>query len=157
MCLKIVEPNEHNIINVFLTINAFRSCSYHVHGRRLELFMSRAKPLRRGSRHGKTKKTKKKKRKVTSQNYTCLPNISPKCSLHPPRLLYKSTPLYLLPTRKEKREATRHCTHHHLLPRDRVSHPLLSLDLLSLIKNNKSELMNSKNNNKKNAEERMHA
>lgn len=67
MCLKIVEPNEHNIlllcffsINVFLTINAFRSCSYHVHGRRLELFMSRAKPLRRGSRHGKTKKTKKK-------------------------------------------------------------------------------------------------
>uniref|UniRef100_A0A0E0QRW0 Uncharacterized protein n=1 Tax=Oryza rufipogon TaxID=4529 RepID=A0A0E0QRW0_ORYRU len=41
----------------------------------------------------------------------------------PPRHLYKSTPLYLLPTRKEKREATRHCTHHHLLPRDRHGAP----------------------------------
>lgn len=143
-------------INVFLTINAFRSCSYHVHGRRLELFMSRAKPLRRGSRHGKTKKTKKKKESDKPKLHMP-PKYLAEMLSPPPRLLYKSTPLYLLPTRKEKREATRHCTHHHLLPRDRVSHPLLSLDLLSLIKNNKSELMNSKNNNKKNAEERMHA
>lgn len=144
-------------INVFLTINAFRSCSYHVHGRRLELFMSRAKPLRRGSRHGKTKKTKKKKKESDKPKLHMPPKYLAEMLSPPPRLLYKSTPLYLLPTRKEKREATRHCTHHHLLPRDRVSHPLLSLDLLSLIKNNKSELMNSKNNNKKNAEERMHA